>query len=151
MTAKKNTENVDLEEIFPEEGIIEIDGHKCRVKRLKTREFFGLLRVMTSGLGPMLGQFQFHQKMSDEDMGAQLIAMAALALPNALEEFATFMQLIVEPVDSKVDIREALDNPDLDVTMEVIAVMIGQEAGDFRELVGKAQTIFSKMPGILAK
>lgn len=151
MTAKES--KPDMQEIIPVAGEMQLGGFTCTVKRLKTREFFSLLRVITGGLGPAIQNFNFSADQSESDMGAQAIAMATMAIPNALDEFVFFLRDIVEPVgeyDAKA-FAEALDNPEIDETMEVIAMIVAQEAGDFRTLVGKAQAVFSKMPEALNK
>lgn len=147
MTAKKvvvdgNDDVVDLDEILPEiTPTFEIEGRLVRVKRLKAREFLGLVRVLTRGLGPNVGMLAGIDW--DDQSGAiqQLLGVAVVAIPNALEEFIDFIQTVVEPVhesDRGVVFAE-LANPEIDVVFSVFERVAIQEMDDLKGLLGKAK------------
>lgn len=137
----------DLEAILPVEKEIVIDGIDCRVRRLKTREFLSLVNVLTSGLGPALSEVKLD--FSDGDTVAQdMSALMLLAVPNALDEFTMFLRVVVEAKDGRQAGRVAtylMDNPDLDVLLEIFEVIAMQEKDDLAVLAGKAQAMWSRL------
>lgn len=136
----------DLDLILPEGGIVEIDGIKARVKRLKTYEFLGLMRVITNGLGPSLGQHEWDTS-DEEQLKADLVAMVITAMPNAAEEFIVFLRSVLEPVDpdQAAALALAMRNPDPIDSIDVIGVLVDQEAPDLSVLAGKARAWISKI------
>lgn len=136
MTAQ--TENTaDLDGILPEEGGLVVEGIPATVKRLKSREFLQLIRVLTRGLGENAGMLDLNG--DESEVQGKLIAMFVMAIPEAHEEFQQFVFGVVEPVSSaqKDELRKALDNPELEVLIDVLTLIAVQEAPDFRSLVGK--------------
>jgi hypothetical protein len=146
MTAEKLE---DLTAILPEnEGIVVVDGIRARVKRLKSREFLSLIRVLTIGLGPNVGQFKFE---GDEDeVKGQVLAMFLMAIPEAIDEFGEFLFKIVEPVDKSEagQLSKAMQNPDVDVLLDVLTLVATQEVNDFRSLVGKGKAALMKIQSV---
>lgn len=137
----------DLEVIVPEPGRVVIDGIDCQIRRLKTREFLLLMRVITKGLGSGLSAVSI-DFTDEESVGRDLAALMVLALPNAFEEFVEFLQAIVEPVDPRKNaaLAKAIgDNPDVDVLLDVFEVMAVQEKDDLAALAGKAQAMWSRV------
>lgn len=147
MTAKNQTP--DLEVIVPSEGTFVVDGITARVKRLKSKEFLGLIRVLTLGLGPSIGQFDLSGK-DEEEVQGKVIAMFIMAIPEAIDEFGEFLFSVVEPVDKSQDgqLHLAMKNPDMDVLLEVITVIAEQEADDFASLVGKAKAALTRIQSV---
>lgn len=137
----------DLEAIVPEEMTVVVNGIECRVKRLKTREFLALMRVLTAGLGPNISQVDL-DFTDGETVARDLSALMMLALPGATEEFALFLGNVVEPVDSgkNVQVFQYLnDNPDVDVLIDVFEAVATQERDDLAGLAGKAQAMWKRV------
>ena len=137
----------DLEVIVPVEKSFVIDGVDCKVKRLKTREFLGLMRVLTAGLGGALGEVRIDFTDADS-VGRDLSALFVLAIPNAVDEMVLFLTQVVVPTDSGQAgrVRKYLDdNPDLDVLLDVFEVIAVQEKDDLSALAGKAQAMWSRL------
>ena len=144
---KSETKVPDLEVILPVAGEVTVDGIPCRVRRLKTREFLALLRVLTAGLGPAIGQVNVDVTNGDT-VGRDLSALMVLALPNAVDEFALFLTLIVAPKDTSRagEVTAYLaDNPELDVLLDVFETVAVQEQDDLAALGGKAQAMWSRL------
>lgn len=149
MTVTKKTaeKQADLEEIVPVEKTITVIGRTCRVRRLKTLEFIALIRVLTSGLGSTLSTVSIDFS-NDETVAQDLSALMLLALPNATEEFALLLRQMVEPVeqaDKAVVAEYLLDNPDLDVLIDVFEAIATQEKDDLSMLAGKLQAAWSRV------
>lgn len=138
MTAKIE-KPVDIEAILPNGGKVDVEGIPCTVRRLKSREFLQLVRVLTAGLGPAVTQFDLS---GDEgELQGKMLAMILMAIPEAADEFGDFVFSIVDPVDKadKNDLREKLKNPEIDVLLDVLTLVTIQEAADFKGLVGKVK------------
>lgn len=143
----------DLEPILPTPFFTEVAGCKCTVRRLKTREFLMLMQVLTSGLGPALGEVKLD--FTDEDTIARdLSALMLLAVPNAVDEFMQFLRSVVEPVrdeDRGTVATYLADNPDLDVMVEIFEGIATQEKDDLAILAGKAQAMWSRVASLYTK
>lgn len=148
-TAKTETpeEQVDLEAIVPEEFRITVNGIDCRVKRLKTKEFLSLMRVLTKGIGAGLGDVSL-DFTDGETVARDLSALMLLALPGATEEFTLFLSGIVEPVDPEKTIevnRYLYDNPEVEDLLNVFEAVATQERHDLAGLAGKAQAMWKRV------
>lgn len=156
-TTSTETDDKDVEAIAPTDGrvTLTIDGDPvaCRVRRLKTREFLALLRVITNGLGPMLGQVSID--LSDEEaVQRDLSALLLLALPNAVDEFVEFLRTVVEPVDKRRTATVAaylIENPEIDDLIPVFEQIATQEKDDLIVLAGKAQAMWSRLKTVYAE
>ena len=136
MTEKKP----DLDAIVPAEGVVEIEGVKYKVKRLRLLELASLMRVVSVGAGPALAQLQ-DAFDGDEDMTSQVMAVLVVSLPNAIGEFVEFLNVVLVSEDGKSP--EGLVNPDLDVLLDVVGIIVEQEKDDLPALVGKAKRLWS--------
>lgn len=137
----------DLTVILPGGGEVTVNGVPCIVRRLKTREFLALLRVLTAGLGPALGEISI-DFTDKETVGRDLSALMLLAVPNAADEFAEFLMAIVDAKDPAQSRETALylkDNPELDVLLEVFEKVAEQEKEDLAALGGKTQAMWSRL------
>lgn len=146
-------EKQDLEPIVPTEKVMDVAGCKCRVKRLKTREFLSLLQVLTSGLGPALGEVKLDFTDGDT-VSRDLSALMLLAVPNAIDEFTVFLRNVVEPVneqDRAVVATYLLDNPDVEVLLDIFEAVALQEKDDLAVLGGKAQAMWSRLMVVYAR
>jgi hypothetical protein len=142
----------DLDRIDPEGAVISLlDGTKVRVVRLRTRQFFRFLRILTHGGGEALVRAIDFSVPADEF--AQRLAMAVLfSIPDAENEAILFVQSMCRPPDvaapevqrSKEKIEaddkkygelgRKLANPELEDTVTIIETVIKQEAEDIQAL-----------------
>lgn len=146
-TEQVTNDTVDIEAILPDPIRLNVNGQPCRVNRLKTREFLSLMRVLTAGLGPALGQVRLDFDNA-ETIARDMSALMLLAVPNATQEFSVFLASIVEPLDpgEKGAVAKYLhDNPDLDVMIDVFEAMATQEKDDLAHLMGKARSMWSRV------
>jgi hypothetical protein len=152
--------HIDLDAIIPETASIVVGDITCFVRRLKTREMLGLLRILTHGLGlmmqPMLEAVDWDDQ---ENVVGSLGGMFIAAMPEAPNETIAFLKMIVVPVptgDSKEDlaarniVTASLEDAELDVFFEVIELIVQQEAADLASLAGKVRAMGQKL-GPLAK
>ena len=151
MTVTEETPVKDIEAILPDAQDYEIDGIPARVKRLKSREFLALLRVLTNGAGAHFGSMDLSGDA--EEVGAKIAGLAIMAIPNAAEEFTDLLTLVVEAKDRarSGDLAKALQNPDIDVLIDVITIIAEQEKDDIASLVGKARAALTKIQSLYAK
>jgi hypothetical protein len=133
---------VDLDPIIPETGMVTVDGIRCRVRRMKTREVFALARVLGNGLG--MAVLDADLDMDDPStLRAQVMGILLIAVPNVPDEVIGFVREVLEPVDAdrKGDLRVALSNPEFDVLLETLSVVLDQEQGSLVEWLGKATAL----------
>jgi hypothetical protein len=143
----------DLDRIDPEGAIIALqDGTEVRVVRLRTRQFFRFLRILTHGGGEALVRAIDFNAPAEEF--AQRLAMAVLfSIPDAENEAILFVQSMCRPPDvaapevqrlsdDKVKADDAkygalgvkLANPELEDTVTIIETVIKRETEDIQAL-----------------
>lgn len=150
MSATKTDKRTpDLDPILPTPSSITIDGMPAVVRRLKSREFLALMRVLTRGIGPGIRDLHWNADDADELQG-QMVALFAMALPEATDEFIDFARIVVEAKNrtDEVALKTYMTNPDLDVLIDVLTVIAEQEKDDLRALVGKARAALTKIQGL---
>ena len=136
----------DLEVILPVGGIVEVAGIEARVRRLKSREFLALIRVVTTGMGPAIGKISLTPD-DPEALQGELIGLFLVAVPNAIDEFAEFLMSIVEavkPSEQALLLKEMV-NPDADVLLDILTVLAEQEKDDLSMLAGKARAAIARI------
>lgn len=143
----------DLEPIMPTERRIDVAGMPCKVRRLKTREFLSLINVLTSGLGPALTDVSLD--FTDPDAVARdMSALMLLAVPNAVDEFTVFLRSVVDPIDADDRGKVAaylMDNPDIDVLLDIFEIVASQEKDDLATLAGKAQAMWKRVGSLYSR
>lgn len=143
----------DLDRIDPDAATVTLaSGTEIQITRLRTRQFFRLLKVLTHGGGEMLVRTLDFSAPGDEF--AQRLAMAILfSIPDAEQEAILFVQSMCLPVGvAPPEVRrrdkrqredddaafaalaEELFNPPLDDTVTIVEAVIKQEAGDIQAL-----------------
>ncbi len=133
------TEPTQIEEIMGSvDNRLLVDDIECEVGRLKTREFFALMRVLTRGMGGQVVSL-FEAGLPTEELGARFVGALLMSLPQAENDFLLLMKQMVRPVDPAMaePLKAALDNPELEVLMQVAETIALQEAGELTRL-GKA-------------
>jgi hypothetical protein len=143
----------ELDRIDPEGEVIALeDGTKVRVVRLRTRQFFRLMKVLTHGGGQAFIQALDFNAPGEEFM-QRLLTAILFSIPDAEAEAVNFIQSMCRPPDvaapetervsqEKADADDAkyaalhrqMFNPPLEDTVSVIEQVIKQEAGDIQAL-----------------
>lgn len=166
LTAEKPVEEepnqVEQLEVFdPEtETLILKSGFKVKLLPLKTRAFFKLLRILTRGAAPFLGDAQFRlTNVGDDDFMSRLSALLIIAVPEAEDEAIEFLQALVEPADLvaknpskdqikanvelRVELINELQDPDIEDLVELINAIIQHEAKDIQSLGKRLQRMMT--------
>lgn len=152
MTAKVKQDD-DLDTILPVGGTFEVDGIPAVVNRLKAREFLSLMRVLTQGLGAgaqeIIGSMKFDSDDKDQ-MAGQIIGLFVLAIPNAIEQFGDFLLSVVTPKDpaDRGKLMVAMQNPEIEVLLDVFTLIAEQEKDDLASLVGKAKAAVARISSV---
>jgi hypothetical protein len=130
---------------------------------LKTRQFFGLLRIVTRGAGAALGDptlFSLNSDTTAQEWGQKLLALILVAVPNAENETVAFIQSMVKP-DGLVDkparsltkadtahnaalwatLSEELFNPELEDTLTILEDVVKRESSDLVALGKRLATM----------
>ncbi len=149
---KTVTDNSDLQVIDPKEREITVGGVQCHVRRIKTRELMLAVRVVTSG-----GSYAL-QKTDFKDRG-QIAALLLMAIPEAHEEFLDLLRALITPVaddfgpthEGYVSFTEAMENPPIEVSLELVEVLVEQESGTFQALWGKVENLLAMTSALKAK
>lgn len=139
----------DLGTILPEPTTLTIDGIPAQVRRLKSREFLTLMRVITAGLGSGIRDIRLDVNDA-EALQSDMMAILFIAVPNSIEDFGQFLSMIVEPREANnKDQANRLDrimaNPEPDVLIDVLGIMVLQEKDDMVALAGKARAWMSQV------
>lgn len=136
--------NAEVDEILQRPtGVVVIDGVECDILRLKTRETFVLLRVLTLGgtSADMIASI-FEKDKPLERMAQELMASLIVTLPNAETDVLHLIRHMTGRREGTSDadwykVQQSLTNPEIETTMEVIQQVVWQEAGELARL-GKA-------------
>jgi hypothetical protein len=142
----------DLAVILPDLHELAIAEVPARVKRIRTREVMLLARVLTAGLGASLTRIDIDEDGFDQ----QLMGLLLMAVPEAHEELIALIKAIVEPIDPfgqddkarEQAFRAELDNPGIDVTLDVIGAVLAQERDTIPMLLGKARLLVGQVQAL---
>lgn len=149
----------DVDAIAPVPGEITLSsGTVVRVSRLRTRELFKLLKIVTTGAAYLLPQLDFD--MSDrEKFAGQMVGLIFTAIPEAEDEAIDFILAMVSPVDliekpktkeqrasneAKIlALNEELQyNPEIMDTFSIIETVIATESDDLLALGKRLGAMF---------
>lgn len=136
-------------------------GTTVEVVRLRTRQFFRLLRVLTHGAGPAMMQSNLDFTDEAEQFTSKLLMLVVMSIPDAETEAIAFLQSMCKPhglVDkpasqlTKAEIEDNqalweafntdLFNPELDDTIDLIEAIVTQEAPELQALGKKLERTF---------
>jgi hypothetical protein len=151
-------QDVDRIEITPIELTLS-SGVIVIVDRLKTRQFFRLLKILTRGAGHMLMEYRLDGNLSQEEFTGRLIALIALSIPEAEDEAIDFLRSMVRPVGliegrdlNKQDkerntelwagLEKLITNPEIEDTVDIIEAIVKTEAADIQSLGKRLQKMF---------
>lgn len=134
----------DIERILPNPGepfALE-SGLQVVANPLKLRELLALLKIITRGAAIALGELNFNS--TDSNFQQQMISLFIFAIPEAEDEAADFIRLMVRPagpfadedarVAAQIKLDEELLNPSLEDLFSIIEIVIHNEGGDLRRL-----------------
>lgn len=152
----------ELDRIDPQAETCKLStGFEVDIVRMRTRQFFRLLRVLTHGAGPALTQSGLDFAAGGEEFGQKLLMLVVMSIPDAEQEAIGFLASMCRPsgiVDKPASqltkqenegnqalwtrFNEELHNPDLDDTLDLIEVIIRREAPELQALGKKLQRTF---------
>jgi hypothetical protein len=160
---EQTTGSKDVKIIAPEPDVVELtSGSSVRVKPIKTRETFALLKILTRGAGPILTEFEFDRE-NPSVFQQQIATVLVMAIPEAMDEAIEFVQIMVEPVDPTwvdrprtkeqrknnedllVELYEELENPEIDDLVAIIITIITNEAEHLLALGKRLTDLFEKL------
>jgi hypothetical protein len=127
-------------------------GLQVQLESLKARQFFKLLRIVTHGALPKMGNglLDFDDLDTDEFLG-RLLSVTLLSIPDAEDETIDFIKAMIYPVGliqrkglNKQDAERntllweavdlEMDNPELDDIVTIIEAVVKREAADIQAL-----------------
>lgn len=145
----------DLQSLIPQlPGTVTVAGVECTVNRVRTRELMLLARVLTRGIGENLQMVDFES----DDAEAQIMGLLVVAIPEAGEEVVDLIRVLVRPLEKLPDqdpraagFHEEMQNPDVDTTLDTLAVLVRQEMETFPLLLGKFRVLFDMASAVWRK
>lgn len=137
-------------------------GTVVTINDLKTRQFFRLMRIVTTGAGHMLSTYRLDGDLSSDEFMGRLLALIVLSVPEAEDEAVEFLRGMCVPnglrapypgqplsKDAKsyndslwAQLYAELENPELEDTIDIISVIVRREAGDIQSLGKKLRKMF---------
>jgi hypothetical protein len=153
----------ELDRIDPEPVLCEFStGFTVEVVRMRTRQFFRLLRVLTHGAGPAMMQAGLNFQAAGPEFVTQLLTLVVMSIPDAESEAIAFLSSMCKPAGvierpggkltkQEEDANKALwekygvelHNPDLTDTIDLIELIVRQEAPELQALGKKLERTFA--------
>jgi hypothetical protein len=153
----------ELDRIDPQPVLCEFStGFTVEVVRMRTRQFFRLLRVLTHGAGPAMMQAGLNFQAAGPEFVTQLLTLVVMSIPDAESEAIAFMSSMCKPAGvierpgGKLTKQEEeankvlweqygteLHNPDLTDTIDLIELIVRQEAPELQALGKKLERTFA--------
>jgi hypothetical protein len=149
----------ELDRLDPQPQVVKLTtGLQVDIVRMRTRQFFRLLRVLTHGAGPAMMRAGLNFSAGAEQFTAQLLTLVAMSIPDAEQEAISFLQSMCKPhgaadkpesqlTKAEKDGNEVLYeqfnkdlfNPELDDTLDLIEAIVTIEAPEMQALGKKIQ------------
>lgn len=148
-------EDSELDRLDPEPVTHKLTtGFAVEVQRLKTRQLFRFLKILTHGAGPALMQSSLNFDEGADVFGQRLLALMVVSIPDAESDAIAFLSSMCEPAgitkrrpgkqftkqeteDNRVlfeRFTEEFFNPDIDDTVDLIEIIIKREAPEIQAL-----------------
>ena len=147
-------EESELDRLDPEPATVTLtSGFVLEIVRLRTRQFFRLLRVLTHGAGPAMMRAGLDFKDNPGEFASKLVVLVVMSIPDAESEAVAFLQSMCKPAglvdkpESQLSkpqaaenkalwdkFNEALFNPPLEDTIDLIEAVVRQEAPELQAL-----------------
>jgi hypothetical protein len=145
----------EIDRLDPEPVTVKLStGYEVGIQRLKTRQFFRLLKVLTRGVGPAMVQSGLDFGQDKEAFGQNLLAMTLMAIPEAEQQFIEFLQSMCTPLGlheahgknqldkqqrednaaAITEMVEELNNPELEDLLDLAEVIVKAEAPEIQAL-----------------
>lgn len=148
----------EIESISSEPVVLTLSsGLRVRVERLRTRQLMKLLKVVSTGAGPLLGSVDFQQ--DTESVLAELLGITILAVPEAEDEVINFVRSLLSPASLIQDpktpqeqeangnemrlFQEETANPDLDDLVTIIETVYRVEGPHLASLGKRLSTLLN--------
>lgn len=152
----------ELDRIDPQTVLCEFTtGFTVEVVRMRTRQFFRLLRILTHGAGPAMMQAGLNFNAEGREFVTQLLTLVVMSIPDAETEAVQFLASMCKPAgliereganlnkqetEANAELwkrhGEEMHNPDLEDTIDLIEVIIRQEAPELQALGKKLEKTF---------
>jgi hypothetical protein len=152
----------EIDRLDPEHTQVKlVSGFPIEVVRLRTRQLFRLMRILTRGANPAaLAQLKFTDDTEEgkREFVGQLLSILLMAIPDAEQEAIGFLQSMTKPAglvekpaaqmskkqseDNQALMdryNEEMFNPDLEDTISLFESIIENEAPDIQALGKKLQ------------
>lgn len=141
-TAVTPTEELDEIAKVPS-GKVTIEGHECEIRRIRTREVFTVMKILTAA--NQTGQIISSAIDGDEEeeLGQELMAGLIVAIPYAEDDFLDLLDRLVEPpadAEAAVEVANELKNPSMETTLNIVQTIIEAEAGELVRLGKQARS-----------
>lgn len=153
----------ELDRIDPQPEVVKLStGFAVEVVRMRTRQFFRLLRVLTHGAGPALTQTGLDFSAEPGEFAQRLLTLVVMSIPDAESEAVAFLSSMCRPAGvtdkpagqmTKQETEEnqalwgrfgtELHNPDLGDTLDLIEVIIRRESPELQALGKKLQKVLA--------
>lgn len=156
----------ETDRLDPVPEIVElVSGSKVQIQRLKLRQLFRLMRIITRGGAGYLPMLREAMTVADEEaraeaFGTQLLAIALIALPEAEDEAVEFIMSVVEPEgltpgrdkqqrelneSLRRSLSEELFNPEPEDAIAIIEAVVMREKNDLAALGKRLSAAFVMM------
>lgn len=154
----------ELDALDPSQAEVELEsGFVIELERLKSRQFFKLLRIVTSsGAIPQLanaGIFNIDEDTDTAEFTAQFVTVVLMCVPEAENETIDFIRSMARPAGLRLGRRinkqdeelntqlyfrfeEELENPELGDLVSIIEAIIRREAADIQALGKRLASMF---------
>lgn len=155
------TDDSELDRLDPQPWACTLTtGLGVEIVRLKTRQFFRLLRVLTHGAGPAVVQSGLDFTGDSEKFTKQLLTLVLMSIPDAEQEAIGFLHSMCKPSGlaehPKLSKQEEQDNqalwdrfhadlfnPELEDTIDLMELIVRQEAPELQALGKKLERVFA--------
>jgi hypothetical protein len=139
-------------------------GTVLQIERLRARQFFKLLRIVTRGALPAMQDmslFKIGADMDAREFAGRFLSLMLLSIPEAEDEAIEFVQAMVTPVGlierrglklNKADAERNTelwtkvitdtDNPELEDLVTIIEAIVQREAADIQALGKRLAAMF---------
>jgi hypothetical protein len=144
----------ELDRLDPEPVSVKLStGFPVEIVRLRTRQFFRLLRVLTHGAGPAMMQAGLNFRDDPTEFTSKFLMLVLMSIPDAETEAIAFLQSMCKPagLSEKAESQQSkqekednqarwdefnkeLFNPELGDTIDLIEAIVRQEAPELQAL-----------------
>lgn len=125
------------------------DGTKVKLRPLKARQFFKLLRIITRGASGLLQEVDLGAMKDPEQFGAQLVGLIVFAFPEAPDATFEFLVSMVEfPVNKKGNltdegarIYQMITDPEIEDVLNMVEAIVAREREDLVALGNRVRAM----------